>query len=198
MAALFAAMAFLAFLPSVSVLAVTSRAAASGFTHGVFTTLGIVAGDIVFILLAIAGLSVLAGAMDGLFVAVKYLGGAYVVWLGIRLWRNASAAVEPEKAGESSLWSSFVTGLLITLADQKAILFYLGFLPAFMDLESVSLPDTVIVIAIAVVAVGGAKLVYAWTADRAGLLVDAGARRWINVSAGGLMIAVGLVVIVKA
>ena len=84
-ATLFGAMVILAFVPSVSVLAVTTRSAASGFIHGVFTTAGIVVGDVFFIILAIFGLLVLAEAMGSLFVLINYLGGAYLIWLGIVL-----------------------------------------------------------------------------------------------------------------
>lgn len=56
---------------------------------------------------------------------------------------------------------------LVTLADQKAVLFYLGFLPAFVDLSQRNLVDTAVVIAITVLAVGGVKLGYAALADRA-------------------------------
>ena len=75
--ALFGAMVVLAFIPSVSVLAVSARSAASGFIHGVFTTLGIVIGDILFILLAILGLAVLAEAMDGA-VAMATIANGYL------------------------------------------------------------------------------------------------------------------------
>ncbi|NJM63549.1 MAG: LysE family transporter, partial [Oscillatoriales cyanobacterium RU_3_3] len=71
--ALFCAMTVLAAIPSISVLAVSTRSAAFGFIHGVFTTLGIVVGDIIFILIAILGLSLLAQKMGSLFFAIKYL-----------------------------------------------------------------------------------------------------------------------------
>jgi threonine/homoserine/homoserine lactone efflux protein len=74
-AVLFGVMAVLALIPGGSVLTVSARSAAWGFIHGVLTTAGIVAGDIVFILLAILGLSVLVEAMDSLFFLIKYLGG---------------------------------------------------------------------------------------------------------------------------
>ena len=57
--ALFGTMIVLAFIPSASVLVVSAKSAACGFTHGVFTTIGIVVGDIIFIILAIYGLSLL-------------------------------------------------------------------------------------------------------------------------------------------
>jgi threonine/homoserine/homoserine lactone efflux protein len=199
MAALFGALVVLAAIPSVSVLAVSARAAASGFLHGVFTTLGVVTGDIIFILLAILGLSVLADALGDLFVVVKYVGGAYLLWLGVRMWRaRAGGGMERERAGNASLLSSFSTGLFITLADQKAILFYLGFFPAFVDLEAISIPDTAAIVLIATVAVGGVKLIYAYLADRASLLVNTGAQRLLNRVAGGVMIVVGVILIMKA
>ncbi|MCT7952714.1 LysE family transporter [Ancylothrix sp. C2] len=118
--ALFCAMAVLAAIPSFSVLTVSTRAATFGFIHGVFTTLGIVAGDIVFIKITIGGLSLLAEMMDSLFALIRYLGGAYLILLGIGLCRSKVKEVEPEKIVKSSLLSCFLTGLFITLGDQKA------------------------------------------------------------------------------
>lgn len=199
MAALFGVMLAGALIPGVSVLAVTARSAAFGFIHGFFTTMGIVLGDIIFILLAIFGLSVLADTMGGLFVLVKYLGGAYLIWLGIALWRPESKATQPEGISESSLLSSFLTGLFITLGDQKAVLFYLGFLPAFLDLSTLSYFDASIIILIAIVAVGGAKLGYAYMADRAGVFFNsADAVTRINMAAGTVMIGVGMFLVARA
>lgn len=196
--ALFGTMVVLALVPSVSVLAVSARAAASGFRHGVFTTLGIVVGDIFFILVAILGLAVLAEAMGGLFVLVKYLGGAYLIGLGIALWRSKSKPVATKGMAEASLLSSFLTGLFITLGDQKAILFYLVFFPAFLDLSALSVFDTIVVVTIATVAVGGAKLVYAFMAAKSRVLVRSGTSRGIHIAAGGVMIAVGIFMLVQA
>jgi len=196
--ALFSAMLVLASLPSVSVLAVTTRSATSGFIHGVFTTIGIVLGDIIFIIIAIWGLSFLAETMGSLFVLIKYLGGAYLILLGIGLCRSKSKDVQTEEVIETSLLSSFLTGLFITLGDQKATLFYLGFFPAFLDLSKISYFDTGIIIAITTVAVGGVKLGYAFMADRARLLISSRIRKGMNIAAGCVMIAVGVFLVTKA
>lgn len=193
-AALFAAMAVLAAVPSVSVLTVAARSAGSGFVHGVFVSLGVVVGDIVYILVAIFGLSLLAEAMGGLVVWIKVLGAAYLVWLGLRLWRARPKAVEEGPAG-ASLFSSFMAGLVITLADQKAILFYLGFFPAFLDLSAVSPVDAAVVIAITIVAVGGVKVGYAWLAGKARWGVEAKAGRWVNRVAGSVLIGVAVALV---
>ncbi len=197
--ALFGTLLVLASIPSVSGLAVSARSAAYGFIHGVFTTIGVVVGDIIFILLAILGLSVLAETLGSLFMLVKHLGGAYLIWLGMALWRSKPRVVETETFVKSSLLSSFLTGLLITLGDLKAILFYLGFFPAFLDLSEISYLDTGMIIVIAIVAVGGPKLAYAYMADRAGLIFkSARANKGINIAAGSIMIGVGVLLVLKA
>jgi threonine/homoserine/homoserine lactone efflux protein len=198
MVALFSATIALAAIPSVSVVAVSTRAATFGFIHGVFTTIGIVVGDIVFIITALWGLSLLAQTMGSLFVLIKYLGGTYPILLGIGLCRSNSKYAKTQAVNESSLISSFLTGLFITLGDRKATLFYLGFFPAFLDISKISYLDTIIIVAIAVIAVGGVKLAYAFMAHRARLLMSDKIKKGINIVAGCVTIAVGVFLVIKA
>jgi threonine/homoserine/homoserine lactone efflux protein len=187
-----------ALVPSVSVLAVSSRSAALGFAHGALTSAGIVAGDIVFILIAIFGLSVLADLTGSHFALIKYFGAAYLIWLGIMLWRSKPKTDGVEESSKTSMPSSFLLGLLITLADQKAILFYLGFFPGFIDLSTLSLADTGIILVIAAVAVGGPKLLYAFMAGKAGLIFrNSKATRAINIAAGSVLVGVGVFLVAK-
>jgi len=141
-AALFVAMVVLAAIPSVSVLTVSTRSAALGFRHGVLTAAGIVAGDLLFIAIALWGLSFLSDLLGNLTFLIRYLGGAYLLWLGIKTVRARSAHLKSkisrisQSDSSASRLSSFLTGLLITLADQKATLFYLGFFSSFSGLIS--------------------------------------------------------------
>lgn len=198
MVALFGVMAVLAAVPSVSVLAVSARSASSGFVHGALTALGVVTGDLAFILLAVFGLALLAEAMGSMFHLVKYLGGAYLIWLGIVLWQTRTRAADVGGAAGSSLRSSFMTGLLVTLGDQKAVLFYLGFLPAFVDLSAMSCLDIGAVVAIAILAVGGVKLGYAYAAHRAGRFFGAKAGKFLHVAAACIMVATGVFILATA
>lgn len=195
--ALFSAMLILAGIPSLSVLAVITRSATFGFVHGVLTSLGILTGDIIFILVAIGGLSLLVSLMGTLFVLIKYLGGTYLIFLGIQLCRLKPNNFEYENGAQSSLLSSFLSGLLITLADQKATLFYLGFFPAFIDISKLTKIDIVIIIGITTVAVGGVKLGYAIMADRARFLMKSHISQYLNKIAGGVMIAVGVLLMIR-
>nr|WP_228023933.1 LysE family translocator [Synechocystis salina] len=189
---LFGAMLILAAVPSLSVLTVSSKSASGGFIHGFFATLGVVLGDIIFILIALWGLAFLQGAMGDFFVVLKYISGIYLIWLGINTLRAKVNNQNLTKVDAKSLSSSFSAGLLITLADQKAVIFYLGFLPTFVDVNNIVYLDTVVIILTAILSVGGVKLFYAFLAHRSGLLISRKNKRLINYLAGTLMISVGV------
>ena len=196
-AALLSAMMVLAIIPDASAFAVVARSIASGFSHGLVTTIGIVVGDFFFIILAIYGLSIIAESIADLFIAIKYLGGTYLVWLGTGLWRSITKETKLKGIHEPSWWSNFLCGLFITLGDVKVILFYLSFLPAFLDLARATVLDTGIVMATATIAVCGVKLSYAYMAGRARRLFEStNARRRLNRIAGSMMIGTGIFLIV--
>ena len=198
MLTLFTTMFVLACIPGVSVLTVTARSAAHGFRNGVMTTAGIVLGDIVYILIAVYGLSILADTLGDRFLLVKYLGAGYLLWLGVGLWRSVADRDKVENSRNTTSLASFLAGLAITLADQKAILFYLGFFPSLINLTVITGADTMLIIAIASLAVGSAKLLYAHLAVRGSTLSSgAGFERGIRAAAGGLLIAVAIYILLR-
>jgi len=197
--ALIAAMAVLAAVPSTSVLAVVARASSSGFAQGAAMAMGVVAGDIVFIAIALFGLAVLIEALGPLFFVLRAAAAMYLVWLAVRLWRSATkpVAVRTGAAATGSMAGSFGSGLLITLGDQKAVFFYLGFLPAFVALEHVTLADAGLLIAIAVVAVGGVKLAYAALADRVAQRLGGGASAMVQRTAAVVLCLTAVLVLLR-
>lgn len=172
--ALFGAMVVLAILPGPGIVVVVARSLSGGFRDGLATSLGIVAGDFVFILVTMFGLSLLAGSLGDLFVWVRYLGAAYLIWMGFALMRRP--VFNPENltrkdAGDGTVTNygqGFFAGLLVTLGNPKAILFYLSFFPAFLDLELVTGSVVLLVLLIALLAVGGTMVSYAYVAVKAG------------------------------
>lgn len=164
---LFVAMLVLASLPSASVLLICANASSDGFAQGAYTALGVLLGDLLFVLLALLGLTLLANTLGTAFVLIHLCGACYLLWLGFHLWRKSRAQLAPTTT--QSLAASCLTGLAITLGDSKAILFYLGFLPVFVDLSRLDASDASLILAITVLAVGGVKLAYAWLATRVSL-----------------------------
>lgn len=198
-AALAGVMVLGALVPGVSVLTVSARSAALGFRHGALASAGIVAGDMVYILVAIYGLSTLADLFGEQVVLVRYIGAACLVWLGLALWRSGPATRRADASNMSSVSSSFLAGLLVTLADQKAVLFYLGILPAFMDMSRLSVIDTVIILLIAVLAVGTPKLIYVLLAERGAQLFNSPrSARAVNVTTASVLIGVAILLLLQA
>ena len=200
---LFTVMFVLAALPSSSVLIVITRSATFGLAHGVMAALGIVTGDILFILIAVLGLTFLTDSLGEFFILVKYIGGAYLFWLAITMWRSAPAdkylaAVQPAAAEASSLLSSYLSGLLFTLADQKAVLFYLGLFPAFVNLSIITAFDIAIIILITIMAVGGVKVAYAIIADRAVVLLGARLQRTMKKVAAAMVMTIAAYIVFSA
>ncbi len=165
---LFGIMVMLAAMPSASVALVVTRSATSGAAHGIAVAAGIVLGDLVFIVLAILGLSVVAETMGSLFMVIKYLGALYLLWLGFSLLKEkrTTAITANKSTGKGSLVASFLAGLFLTLGDIKAVFFYVSLFPVFINLSALHMPEVLGIIVITVTAVGGVKVLYAISATR--------------------------------
>ncbi len=193
------AMFLLAITPGPGVFATISRALTSGFNNAAFIVLGIVLGDIIFLLLAIFGLSAIATVLGDFFVIVKYLGGGYLLYLGYKILTSKEVDTPVDGVIELSWRKNFLTGLLITLANPKVILFYLGFLPTFVNLQTLTSIDIVLISIIVTIVLGGVMLIYAYSASGAKKLFKSkSAKRKMNIGAGSVMIGAGGVLLTKA
>lgn len=163
---LFGIMVALAALPSASVALVIVRSATLGIANGIAVTTGIILGDLVFILLAIFGLTVVAETMGSLFMVVKYLGATYLLWLGYTLMTSKSTiTIKIDKTiKKQNLVTSFLAGFILTLGDIKAIIFYASLFPIFINLPALQVSDVLIIISIMVVSLGSVKILYAFSA----------------------------------
>ncbi len=197
--ALFIIMITLAAIPSTSVALVVARSATMNLANGVAVSMGIVVGDLIFVMLAILGLTALSGMMGSLFFAIKFAAGIYLIWFGITLIRSRTKKITFEYSGASNgIFASFLAGLFVTLGDVKAIFFYASLFPAFVDVSALTLPDISVILLVTVVTVGGVKLIYAFTATKVmlmskGLAIENQAR----LASGALMIGAGTYLIAK-
>ena len=125
-----------------------------------------VLGDLLFILLAILGLTFIAETMGSLFLILKIFGGLYLLWLGYTLLTSTTDNTISvlNTGGKASLLTSFLAGLVLTLGDIKAIIFYVSLFPLLINLNALSTFDAVIIAIITIVTVGGIKIAYAFSA----------------------------------
>lgn len=194
------AMLVLAASPGPGVFATVARAIASGFRPALAVICGIVLGDILFLMLAVFGLSMIAQALGDLFFIVKICGGAYLIFLGIKIWISEPSLASTENDRSSgSGWGNFVSGLIITLSNPKVILFYCGFLPTFLDLSVLTLSDLALVVSIVTIVLACVLSTYALLASRARrMFTKKKAARRLNKTAGGVMIATGVVIATRS
>lgn len=197
--ALFFAMSISALIPGPSVMAVISRSISSGVNNGLMVTLGIVIADYVFICLALTGLSTLFSLFGELTVWLKYLGASYLLWLAYRTWQLDIAPTAGVGPQSEKLTTNVFVGLFIGLANPKAILFYLGFFPAFIELSSIGLNEVVIILLISTIAVGGVLSAYACVGDKARHLFKGSlARRVLNRLSSSILASCAILLVVKA
>jgi threonine/homoserine/homoserine lactone efflux protein len=122
--------------PGPDVFYVVSRSAGHGARGGAVAALGICAGSFVHIGAAAIGLSAMLAASATAFTVVKLIGAAYLVYTGVRMLASLGKGKESRKdsgQGETSFGSIFAQGFLTNALNPKVALFFLAFLPQFID-----------------------------------------------------------------
>lgn len=190
------AMAVLSLTPGPGCFTVIARALSGGFWSGLAAVAGLVLGDILYLILAVLGLAALATLLGEFFLIVKILGAAYLIWLGIKCWRAPVRPGEvPPSTDRRGLWRSFGLGFFVTLGNVKVILFYVAFVPSFVEAARLSAWDVALLSAVValvlIVVLGG----YAFLAARAGRLFRSErAQRRLNRISGGCLLGAGVAV----
>ncbi|MEN9854338.1 MAG: hypothetical protein RLZZ212_232 [Actinomycetota bacterium] len=156
----------LSLTPGPNGLLALTHGALYGARRTVFTILGGSVGFAAVIALSMFGIGALLAANVGLLVLLKWLGGAYLVWLGIQVWRSPALAQSRTEAKLTSGRSLFQAGLFSALSNPKGILFFVAFLPQFIDPAQSLFIQFVIMAATFVVIEFFYELIVASLADR--------------------------------
>ncbi len=126
--------------PGPGIAAIVARVLGRGTQGAIAFTAGLAVGDIVWLTLAVLGVAALAHTFSGVFLAIKYAGAAYLLYLAWKMWHApAIPPAEPMAAApRERSWRPFVGGLSITLGNPKVVVFYFALLPNLLDLERVT------------------------------------------------------------
>ena len=123
--------------PGNDMLYVAARSTSQGIKAGIISSLGIMAGCMVHILAAVIGLSAIIAQSALAFNIIKYVGAAYLVYLGIRSIISRKKTFEVKnKMQQQSYTRIFWQGVLTNVLNPKVALFFLAFLPQFINVES--------------------------------------------------------------
>ncbi|PML77358.1 LysE family translocator [Enterovibrio norvegicus] len=185
-------------IPGPSVMAVVSRSLSFGVKQGLMVVLGVLLADYIFICLALSGLTAVASALGEFSSVLKYAGAAYLLWLAYKSWTSPTVSLENDTPNQAKGASSLAIGLVITLSNPKAILFYMGFFPAFIDVQTLSTSGILTVLILSTVAVGGVLSGYAILGDKATHVFNGEkAKARINKLSGGILATCGVVLAIK-
>jgi len=122
--------------PGQDMILVMSRSVAHGVAAGVATAAGVSVGLVGHTVLTTLGLGALLRTSEWLFVALKLLGAAYLVWLGVQQLRTRATALALLAGAPRSTARSFVDGALSNLSNPKIAIFYFAFLPQFVPAQA--------------------------------------------------------------
>ena len=180
--------------PGPGVFAILARAMVFGARACTMLAFGMTISDAIYLILACLGLAAVAHHWGELFTAIRILGAAYLLYLGWKMFTVRPSTGEMDRpAVRGSGFSSFVQGFLISASNPKVILFYIAFLPTFMDLGALTGRDIVIASTLTILALMLGLMLIATTAAWASTrLKTPTAVRRLNRSAGSIMIAAGI------
>jgi threonine/homoserine/homoserine lactone efflux protein len=182
--------------PGPGVAAVVARSLARGLRGSPAFIAGFLIGDLAWFTVAATGLAALAKTAYVVFVAVKYAGVAYLLYLSYRMWVAAAKPMESDEVDASQRPTRlFLGSLALTLGNPKVMVFFLALLPTVVTLETLTVSGFLAIAAVICVSLPAVLGCYAFAAARARrLLKSQRAIRVMNRSSAGAMAGAAVVV----
>lgn len=189
-----AASTALLLIPGPTVLLVLSYALSKGRSVAVASAAGVAVGDLIAMTASLLGLGALVLASATLFVALKWVGAAYLIWLGVRLIRSApSEGLVVDGAADVNAQQVFGHAAAVTALNPKSIAFFIAFVPQFIRADAPLLPQFVILIATFVSLAALNAFAYALLADRLRrVIARPSIITWITRAGGAALIGMGV------
>jgi threonine/homoserine/homoserine lactone efflux protein len=192
-----AASAIMLAIPGPTILLVISYALGHGRRTALATVTGVTLGDFTAMTASLAGLGALLATSATLFTILKLIGAGYLMFLGIKLWR-APVVTGPmgdnDNLPEEKPLKILAHAYVVTALNPKSIIFFIAFVPQFLDLNQPFLPQTLILEATFLCLAALNALCYVLLADMArGFIRKASVQKMVNRTGGTLLIAAGAV-----
>ncbi len=186
-------------VPGPGVAAVVARALGGGFRAAFPMVLGILAGDLVYLVFALFGLAAIATWFGPVFVVIKWASALYLLYIAWQFWTAKPGSEQIGARSDGSSWKTFLSGFMLTLGNPKTIVFYLALLPTVVPLDQ---PITVlgfteltliVIVVLLIIGCGYAGL----AAAARDFFKSARALRALNRTAGAIMAGAAAFVIAR-
>lgn len=180
--------------PGPGVFAILAKSLAEGVRPCIAISLGMAVSDVVYLVLASYGLAAIAGQWGILFTLIRIAGAIYLIYLGWKLWRSRAEYIEQDnRLSRASNMAGFIQGFLISASNPKVILFYIAFLPSFVDLASLGTQDILVVATLTFLGISLGLLTIAASASWARQYFRSEkAMKGLNRLAGSIMMSAGI------
>jgi threonine/homoserine/homoserine lactone efflux protein len=146
-----------AVIPGPAVLYIVTRSVDQGRMAGLASVAGVASGSLVHVVAAAVGLSAVLASSAAAFSVVKYLGAAYLIWLGVKRIRERNLPPPTEGDGRKPLSRVYAQGAVVGVLNPKTALFFLAFLPQFVDPALGSVTSQLLVLGVLLVVVAMAS-----------------------------------------
>lgn len=188
-----AASTVLLVIPGPTVLLVVSYALGQGWRTALPMAVGVALGDFTAMTLSMLGLGALLATSATLFTVLKWVGAAYLVWLGVKLWRAGGALEAAPRTDVVSAAKMLGHAWLVTALNPKSITFFVAFLPAFLDPKADFLSQMLVFETTFLFLAFANAFGYALVASKArGMVANPRAIGVVNKVGGGLLIGAGV------
>jgi len=179
--------------PGPGVLLTLTNAIRFGVRGAIGGMLGLAVGAFIVAGVSATGLGLLLATSAVAFTAIKFIGAAYLIYLGIKLWRSPATPIELSRRNRISLFRQFIEGLSLQLTNPKVVFFFLSILPQFVDYRAGHFQQFALLVVTYSCVLMIVHLLYACLArtTRRWLASDKGGRL-VNRLGGGTFICFGL------
>jgi threonine/homoserine/homoserine lactone efflux protein len=153
--------------PGPSIAALVSRVLSKGYRDVLPFVAAMWVGEAIWLSFAVAGLSALAESFHVVFVAIKWAGVAYLLYLAWKMWFAEPAGADGELPESRSTLKMFFAGLTVTLGNPKIMMFYVALLPSIIDLNGVTLTGWLELVAAMLIVLAAVDIVWMTLAAKA-------------------------------
>ncbi|MGL5009795.1 MAG: LysE family translocator [Paracoccaceae bacterium] len=157
--------------PGPSIAALVSRVISNGWRDIAPFLLALWIGEVIWLTMAMAGLTALAQTFQLGFQILKWLGIAYLCWLAYKMWHQPVSQNAADLPRRASPWSMFAAGMALTLGNPKIMVFYIAILPSLIDLTSVGLQEWAVLALVTLAVLATIDLAWTFLAHKARILL---------------------------
>lgn len=177
------------FSPGPAAIAIASQGSGNGVKYAIFGVFGVAFANVVYFTLSATGIASLIIASQLVFSIIKWVGVAYLIYLGLSAIFSKSGGLKIEQGEKEKRLTLFSKGFIVEFANPKALLYFAAILPQFINIEAPILPQILIMGSVTVVLDITAYTIYAFLGHR---IANSGVKGWviksINRTAGAALL----------